>query len=208
LLASSISRIFSVLNTCNQLALTNHSDAAALTDTDRRYFVVFSPFGSLGQMLLALGVTRARDHFDPIYESLSREPGQWRKWLLEMPIPEWFDADGSAMLTDEKGVMASSGMNDEDQLVLDTIAEGAYGVTRDCFSSKHLRQAIAVRAMSSGMLEPKPGNLNHIYVRLGYVSIPGGTMWWDGRSNRVWVRSGVECGTEKIREILEASKPR
>lgn len=197
-----------VRNTSNQMALTNHSDAAALTDTDRRYFVMFSPFGTLSQMLLALGVSRARDHFDPIYESLEREPGQWRKWLLEMPIPDWFDADGSAMVTDEKEVMASSGMSDEDQLVLDTIADGAYGVAKDCFSSKHLRAAIAIRAMSTGMADPKPGNLNHIYVRHGFVSISGGTLWWDGRNNRVWVRSGVSCDPDKIRAELDATKPK
>lgn len=197
-----------VLNTCNQLALTNHSDAAAISDTDRRYFVIFSPFGALSQMLLALGVSQAREHFDPVYDSLAREPGQWRKWLLEMPIPEWFDADGSAMVTGEKEVMTSSGMSDEDQLVLDTLAEGGYGVAKDCFSSKHLRQAIAVRAMSVGMADPKPGGLNHVYVRHGFTNIPGGTLKWDGKNYRVWVRAGVTLTNDQIRELLDATKPR
>lgn len=200
-------KIKKVLNTCNQLAYTNHNDGVPIEDSDRRWFVIFSPYGSLSQLMRDLGVTETRQYFDVLYDSLKREPGQWRKWLLEHQIPAWFDADGSAMATDEKSVMAESGTDDLENVMQAVIDEGAPGVSAQCISSSCLRAAVVYRAMAEGLDMPKTFSMHHMLNRLNFVRVSKGhTIFWDGKNHRVWLKAGIAVNNEVIRQLLEATK--
>ena len=196
-----------VVNTCNQIAFTNHSDAMPVERTDRRLYVVFSPFGSLAQMWLKLGVKASHEHFDPIYESLAREPGQWRKWLLEWPIPEWFDANGSAPETAEKEVMAQSGQDDLESVIRAVIRDGAYGVSEQCLSSACLTTAVRSAAIAEGLDVPSSFSFHHILNRMDFVKLSDRhTIKWDGKTHRVWLRAGIAQNNDAIRQLLDATK--
>lgn len=200
-------KIKKVLNTCNQLAFTNHNDGVPIETADRRWFVIFSPYGSLSQLMRDLGVTETRHYFDVLYDSLRREPGQWRKWLLEHQIPAWFDADGSAMATDEKDVMADSGSDDLENVLQSVIDEGAAGVSAQCVSSSCLRAAVTYRAMAEGLDMPKTFSMHHILNRLNFVRVgKSHTIFWDGKNHRVWLKAGIAVNNEVIRQLLDATK--
>jgi hypothetical protein len=196
-----------VLNTSNQMAYTNHNDGVPIETEDRRWFVIFSPFGSRIQMRMALGVKESREFFDPIYESLEREPGQWRKWLLEYQIPEWFDAEGEAMHTDEKEIMRDSGDDVEETLIKSVIEDGAIGVSMQVVSTSCLQAAVKARSFIEGVDLNKQVVTHHILNRMGFVKVSQKqTIHWDGKNHRVWLRAGIAPNNEVIRQLLEATK--
>lgn len=200
------SKFKKVLNTCNQLALTNHNDAVPLDKTDRRWFVIFTPFSSLAQLQVALGVTESRQHFDPFYDSLEAVPGQWREWLATYPIPAEFDANGAAILTDEKEMMSESGLDDLEMLVRGTIDAGCVGVSQQIVSSAYLSGAIKQQAFAEGVDMTRGFTLHHYLNRLNFVRV-NGTLHWDGKNHRVWVKSGVDTNNkDALRQLLDATK--
>lgn len=195
-----------VLNTCNQIAFTNHADGVPIDDAegDRRWFVVFTPFSNRAQVYQALGVTEARHFFDPMYASLRGHAGEWRKWLLEMPIPDWFDVDGAAQITEEKRTMSSAGVDDVEMLARDLIAEGGHGVTKLVISSASFSNLMRTRSFADGVDVPKGQSLHHMFLRLGYLRVEK-SLKWDGRAHRVWVAAGVDTSPDNLRKILDES---
>lgn len=200
-----------VVNTCNQLALTNFGDAVPIEsgNKDRRWFVIFTPFETRAQMNAALGyssdVEIGRKHFDVIFDSFAREPGQWRKWLLDWQIPAWFTADNAAMDTEEKASMASAGVDDVETLVRDIIDEGTFGVASNIVSTKCLNSAIKQRAFAEGV-ELKALSIHHYLNRLGFVKV-GKNVKWNNYPHTVWVKPGVGVEADNIRELLNATAP-
>lgn len=195
-----------VINTCNQIAFTNHTDAIPLDDKgDRRWYVVFTPFADRWALFAALGVTEAREHFDPLYHSIHNYPGEWRKWLLEMQIPAWFDADGAAQITEEKATMSTAGIDDIEMLCRDLIEAGAVGICRDVVSSSCFSHNLRTRSFTDGVDVPKTNSLHHMFLRLGYLRVDK-PMWWDNKTHRVWVRNGVDSSPENLRKLLDATK--
>lgn len=197
-----------VLNTCNQIAYTNYSDAIPLDAAhDRRWLVIFSPFSSREQMCAALGVAYDRLHFDPLYDSLRDHAGQWRKWLLDMPIPEWFAPDSAPIHTEEKQTMADSSVDDVEMLARDLIREGTYGVSANCLSSACLSRALRQSAFSEGVELPKTTSLHHMLNRMGFVRAAANVKW-DGATHRVWVGPAISAklNNEELRQLLELTK--
>lgn len=201
----------SVFNTCCKIGYTNHNDGVPLNEEkDRRWFIVFTPYETLAQMNDEMGFTtpmQAREHFDAIFASLEREPGQWRAWLLSLAIPEWFTADGSAMATEEKKIMAQSGVDDIESLARSIVEEGAYGVTATVISSRCLSSAMSQRAFAEGMEVPKTHSMHHLMNRLGFMKMIR-SVKWDNTSHRLWVKPGTTDDNDALRTILEGSKAR
>lgn len=198
-----------VVNTCNQFAVTNHSDAVPINaDGDRRWFVVFTPFGTRAQLYEALGLPseqHVRAYFDRLFYSLENHAGQWRKWLMELAIPEWFTVNGEAMTTDEKAIMATSGLDDVEILARGIIAEGCHGVGAECLSSSCLSSAMKQRGFAEGIEMPKTTSMHHLLNRLGFMQLQA-QVKWNGSPHRVWVKSGVNQSNDNIRAMLEVTR--
>lgn len=195
-----------VVNTCNQIAYTNHSDAVPLERKgDRRWLVIFTPFTNREQVFAELGVNQAREHFDPIYDSLQSEPGAWRVWLLGVEIPATFDANGEAPHTDEKAIMADSGTDDAEMLVRDVVAEGGLGISEQVISTSCLAFAIRSRSITEGVELNKGTNLHHWIIRMGYMRVSK-TVHWDGRNHRLWVKPEVNQNNDILRKLLDDTK--
>lgn len=198
-----------VPNTSNQCAFTNHSDAIPMeAKKDRRWFVIFTPFDTRDQLYAAMGLTtelQVRGYFDSVFESLEREPGQWRKWLLEWPIPEWFTANGAAIDTVEKEQMANAGVDDVEQIVRQIVEEGAYGVSPTVLSSAMLTTAMRARAFAEGVEIPKGQSLHYLLNRMGFVKVVK-PVKWSNATHRLWTRPGISHDNEELRLQLEATK--
>jgi len=77
----------SVPNFANYFLTTNHTDALALTENDRRYYVIFSRIQSKPE------VRRLREsgHFQRLFDMLDSNPGGLRSWFLNRKISPSFD---------------------------------------------------------------------------------------------------------------------
>lgn len=199
-----------VPNTCNQAAFTNHSDAVPIeSDKDRRWFVIFTPFSSRDQLHAALGLKDEVDaevnHFDVIFDSLAREPGQWRKWLMDWEFPDWFSADRAAMHTDEKVKMALSGIDDVEAIARSIIEDGCHGVSSRVLSSACLTSAMKQRAFMEGVELPKTSTLHHLLTRMGFAKVEK-LVKWANAPHRVWIKPGEADGADNVRMLLDMTK--
>jgi len=193
---------FTAINTMNFLAFTNHADALPLTDTDRRWMVVFSPFSTIAGLRQAIGMETAA-YFAAAYRAIGEHAGELRRWLLDFPIPAGFDPNGPAPYTDEKSDMVSLSMSPEEEVVREVIEDGAEGVTRNVLASTCLVQAAR---LSDPDLQLNTNALNRLLVRLGWRKVC--RIKWNGQPHRIWVKGEVpnpDGMNEFLRVTLDAS---
>lgn len=179
-----------IINISNFIAYTNFTDAVPLEDNDRRWFVVFSPYRTISDVLTANGLASVDElgrAFNVVWNAVHNHPGELRKWLLEMPIPEWFKPNGHAPDTPEKASMRASGEDETHSIARQVIATGALGVSVEALSTACLSKAIERVYMTEGLEIPKTTKLTKLLTDLGYMS--HGLIKWNGYPHRVWVLS-------------------
>lgn len=197
-----------ILNTCNQAAVTNHNDAVPLEDEDRRWFVIFTPFANLLQLIEKLELADENalgDHFGKITRSMREQPGEWRKWLLDFQIPDWFKPNQAALITEEKKSMQASGRDDLESMAREIVELGAYGVSNAILSSACLTLEIKKRSFSEGVEIPKGHSVHHLLNRIGFMQIEK-LLKWNGQPHRIWVRAGTVVTPENLRRLLDLTK--
>lgn len=199
----------SVVNTCNQIAYTNWPDAVPIeTGRDRRWFVIFTPFETTAQVAAKLGLTELEleRHFDAIFDSLAREPGQWRKWLMEFDYRsvKGFSANRLTLHTDEKETMAFAGMDDVESLARSIIEVGGHGVSDAVLSSACFSSLLKMKAFGDSVELPKGASLHHMLNRIGFIKVAK-SVWWAGAAHRCWVKPGTQHDVDVVRGLLEAT---
>lgn len=197
---------YQAYNTTNHWANTNHNDALPMEKTDRRWFVIFTPWSDLFSMMTycgldAAGWKRRTDEIDHAKEHCADE---LRAWFLGIEIPAWFDANGSAPMTPEKQRMMASSTDDAESVALSLIANGGVGITENVVSSSHLSRMLHVRSQVDGFDMPKGTALNHMFTRLGYSKVDK-QIKWNGQTFTIWLKNGVELTNEEIRLALDTS---
>ena len=83
-----------VPNLCNYVMFTNHHDALAVSDGDRRYFVIQSPLQTPEQ-IMALGP----DYFPRLFKMVNENAGGLRAWMEQHTFSKDFEPDGRAPIT-------------------------------------------------------------------------------------------------------------
>lgn len=193
-----------IINISNFIAYTNFTDAVPLEDNDRRWFVVFSPYRTIHDLLAANGLTTVDElgrTFDAVWHAVHKCPGELRKWLLEMPVPESFKPDGHAPDTPEKASMRASGEDETHSIARQVIATGAHGVSVEALSTACLSKAIERVYLTEGIETPKTTKLTKMLTDLGYMS--HGLVKWNGYPHRVWVLSTMS--NEQVRYHLDTT---
>lgn len=193
-----------IINISNFIAYTNFNGAVPLEDNDRRWYVVFSPYTSVHDAVKALGLNSVDDLgklFDAIFDAVRDCPGEFRKWLLEMAIPSWFNPNSHAPDTAEKQRMRSSGEDEEHAIARQVIATGAFGVCREVLSSACLSMAMRAVCIIEGSDILKTTKFNKMLTDLGYQSY--GFVKWQGKAHRVWAISSMS--NEQIRYHLDTT---
>lgn len=197
---------YQTFNTTNHYANTNHNDALPMEPTDRRWFVVFTPWSTLEGMMRYCGIDadgwRLRtDSMDYAWKNCANE---LRAWFLSIPIPNTFDINGSAMMTPEKRRMMASGQDDAESVALSLIVNGSVGITEDVFSSNCLTRIMQIKAQIDNFEIPRSSNLNHMLTRLGYSKLEK-QFKWNNQAHTIWLKNGIELSNEEIRLKLEAT---
>ena len=188
---------YNVPNTCNYIAFTNYSDALPLTETDRRWHIIFSPFSCPKELLEKVGA----DYFDRLFKAIREHAAAIRGWLLSQDI-SGFDANGRAPDSDAKRSMIASARSDVDELIMDIIDAGHPGVTPTVISTKHLATAIL---MTESDVELKTSNYKTHLSKLGFTKVEKGIKW-RGEFVRTWVKgSNLLNDNHAIRDELDKS---
>lgn len=183
---------YNVVNTMNYIAFTNHSDALPIGDTDRRWFIVFTPFTDREQLLESLGGD-AGAYFDALFDAIECFGSEIRKWFLDFPIPESFKPNGSAPATDEKKSMISMGLSDEEDAVIAALEAGGLGIGKNVIVTSYLTRA--VREINPE-IEVKWYSVAKVLMKMGWVKVPY-LIKWRGEPRRTWVK-GVAVGTASV----------
>ena len=167
-------------NTCNYIAFTNHQDALPLEETDRRWWVQFTPFVDQAQLAAATGP----DYFRKLHTAIEQHGPALRKWLLEMDIPDHFDADGQAPKSAAKAAMVSLNISDEELMIREVIEKGCPGVHKEVISTQHLAAALS---MMENIEVPKTSAMARLLGKLGYSKMSR-QVKWKGIPLRLWIR--------------------
>jgi hypothetical protein len=195
-------------NASNHWANTNHNDALPLEPTDRRWFVIFTPWASLDDMRTYCGLDAAgwKARTDAIDYAKEHCAGELRKWFLSIPIPATFDINGSAMMTPEKQRMLASSEDEAESVAKSILAAGAHGVTARVFSSAHLSRLLEARSRFDSFDMPQGKKLHHMFARMGFSRLDRDVKW-NGVACTVWVCNGTELTNDDIRSELSNSDP-
>lgn len=191
-----------ILNISNFIAFTNHNDAVPLTDEDRRWWVIFSPFVNNHDQNTAMGIADRGAFYGAIKHGINHCGGEFRKWLLEHKISDSFDPNGNAPLTAEKANMRRAGEDEAMEIARRTIENGSYGVCKEVFSSSALAMAMRLEFHKAQMDEPKGRKMNWLATNLSYIA--AGEVKWDGKAHTVWTIRPMR--NEEIRAYLNDTK--
>ena len=194
-------------NTVNYIAFTNHHDALPLEDTDRRWWVQFTPFNSQEELFRVAD----SNYFSRLFESIANHASGLRKWLLEFKPVEAFNPKGQAPTSFAKNQMIGLNTSDEFETIKTLLEEGGFGFSKEIFSSKHLTTAISFVEDAE---VPKGKTLNKMLMKLGYSTL-GHSVKWEGKACTIWLKGsrlkafkGLEKSelNEEIRNLLEKTK--
>lgn len=198
-----------IINVTNYIAFTNYVDAAPLEDSDRRWWVVFSPFTSKGAVANAQGLTVEGlfKMYETIFNSFKNHRAEWRKFLIDYQVSGNFYPNRDAPLTEEKNEMRISGEDVHEGIARQCIEHGSVGVGRSVLSSSCLTAAMRAVCLQDGIEPPKTTSVNHMLTRLGYSQVAM-QVKWDGKPHRVWWKRGevVNNSTAVLRSMLELTK--
>lgn len=181
-------------NTTNYIAFTNHHDALPLEDTDRRWWVQFTPFNNQ-QELIAVADSH---YFSRLFDCIKNHSPGLRKWFLDYQLSPLFNPMGQAPTSLAKNQMISLNASDEFSAVKDLIEEGGYGFNREILSSKHLSTALS---LMDDVEVPKGTALHKMLLKLGFSRMEK-KIKWKGSACHIWVNGS---GLELVKGVDEAS---
>jgi hypothetical protein len=194
-------------NTVNYIAFTNHHDALPLEDTDRRWWVQFTPFNSQEDLVKVAD----SNYFSKLFNVIRDHAPGLRKWLLEYKLSPLFNPKGQAPASIAKNQMVSLNTSDDFAIVKDLLLEGGYGFNDQILSSRHLTTALS---FVEDLEVPKSTALHKMLMKLGYSSL-GHPVKWEGKACTVWLKgsnmkafNGLEKSeiNDQIRNLLEKTK--
>jgi hypothetical protein len=181
-------------NFTSYIALTNHRDALALSDDDRRYFVLQSPLQRKEDRRLF-----TRDYFAQLEDVEKNWAAELRQWLLEWPISAEFNAKGDAPDTHYKGSMAEIASSTLAYVTRNIIQDQPHALVRkDLISLSVLRELVSAEP---GVASYSDQYLAKVLYELGYEPI--GQHLLAGKRHSLWTYGSIKNSVQKARERLE-----
>lgn len=190
------SAAYNVLNTMNYIAFTNHSDALPIGDTDRRWFIVFTPFSHISDLEKLVGDLGA--YFDQMFDLIEQHRGELRKWLSEYEIADSFKPNGRAMTTAEKSSMVALNTSPESEAVSACIEAGGVGISSSVLCVRKLSLALQNMQLDAPLLTSA---LSRELVKLGWIKAAK-RLKWKGENHHVWVKGVSPTDQESQRNFL------
>lgn len=187
-----------VANVTNYLALTNHMDALALDEGDRRWGVFKTKFDDRQTMLAEFD----DDYWEALHSGIAQEPETIRAWLLNVPLDD-FNRVAGPEIGEHKKAMINATKPPDLVEVEEAISLGWHGVTENVVATDCLNTAI--QSMSGSKLPTS--RLSRALEMAGFAKHPS-RVKWNGAMRHVWFRKTALLGsatTDEIRTILDTS---
>jgi hypothetical protein len=174
-------REYMIQNVTNYLMFTNHHDSLAITEGDRRYFVLNSPIQCQAQVR-EMGTT----YFDKLWDVVRNKAPALRAWLEAWPIPESFNPDGHAPMTKYLQELAGAAASPLAASMNDIIREGEHPLaSNEVVSMVVMRQLLNLPPGVEFNDQAVAAILREMnYTKAGRVMI-------DGQRHAVWVSRGI-----------------
>lgn len=188
-----------VPNRTNYLMFTNHHDSLAVTEEDRRYFVINSALQNKGDVQ-ALGPK----YFKRLFGVIEQNAGGLRHWLEHHAIHPSFDAAGHAPQTKYLRELAGAAATPLTAAIKDTLDDGSHPmVQKDLISTRSLKGIIS----TENLPRFSDQQLAVALRELDFVSV-GRPRLNEGERHSLWVkRNGLSAEmAEKIARRRLAGK--
>lgn len=177
--------VYSTLNTQSYMLTTNHKNALPLSEGDRRYFVIMSPWQEKDQI-------PDKAYFDKLFKAIDNHAGALRGWLLDYKLHPDFHPKGRAPESEGRERMRAFSRSDEEQLLRQLIADNSHeGITADVVVVSRFSNALANQ---NGGLTPSSATLTRVFQRCGFEAL----------RNQVRIKGQLE--RVRVRNITRWSK--
>lgn len=170
-----------VANVTNYLALTNHIDALAIDEGDRRWAVMKTRFKTREQMTKEL----TDEYFIELHNTIGNDMGAIRGWLLSVDLSD-FNYVSAPEINDAKHMMIEAARSGAEADVREAIAVGGEGVGADVLATACLNEV--VKGMGGRALNTS--SLANILRECGWTKY-GPAIKWNGKSQRVYYRADL-----------------
>lgn len=189
-------------NTQNYIAFTNHSDALPLSDTDRRWLVLHTPYSTQEEFERIVREMSGLDndaYFSELFSTLETHAAALRRWFMDYVICDEFKANGHAPQTEEKQMMIALSKSAEESMIEEIVEIGALGVTKTVLASSCLSDAM--QSFGSEITLATTA-LNRALTKSGWSKIPK-RVKWNGRAHWIWTRGTVPSWNQSLKAELD-----
>lgn len=171
-------------NTQNYLCFSNHSDALALDDSDRRWAVFSTKYTSREHVLSENNA----DYWENLYQSIDTGGSEIRSWLLSVDLKS-FNKNAPPVVSQAKKRMIVESKNDIfsnlDELLIGT----SFGYSENVIIPKYLISDLKKywgQSVSSKFLAKSLKEIG--FIPLSELSGDQGVWWWDQTAHKPYVR--------------------
>jgi len=113
-------------NFASYLMTTNHIDAVPVSDTDRRYCIIFTKHRTQEQLFAQHGGPEGTErYFDKLFSETKRRIDAIGRYLIDRPLGSEFSAEGRAPVTVGQSEMRGANLSDDRQAVEEAIEDYA-----------------------------------------------------------------------------------
>lgn len=192
------------INTVNYIGFSNHTDALPLNETDRRQFVLFTPYGKISaqnQVIESLGLT-VDDYWDRLWDVVKNRPDAVRGFFESIDLTG-FRPFNRAPNTDFKKMVVGLDKSDAEVQAEYLLSVGVAGVSRDVVSSACLTNALALLNPPLSLFTKQ---VSALLMSKGFVPHSKQLIKWKGTPHRVWVKEeNAQADTAVVRDLLDRS---
>lgn len=181
-----------VLNTVNYIMTTNHEDALALDEGDRRYGVFFTKYTDRSEL------PGIREYYNPLHALVRERPGAVRAWLDDVDLSD-FDPMIAPAMTEAKRKMIEKAKPAYVESLEEALALGIEGANKEVFSTKVVNDIIKEYSLGKPL---SPTLFGMAAKALGYEKVER-LVKWRTVPHRLWQVSGSNLSNDEIRAKLD-----
>lgn len=167
-----------VINVTNYIAMSNHGDALALTENDRRWAVMKTRFATKAEKDVATG----DEYWEKLANAWRNNPSVVRGWLLSVDLSD-FNRTVGPMMNDEKRAMIEASRTSADADIREAIALGGEGVSKEVVATDCLNE----RVKEIGGRSLNTSTMANILREAGWMRLDA-TVKWKTKTRRVYYR--------------------
>lgn len=167
-----------VMNVTNYIAATNHLDALAIDEGDRRWCVLRTPFTSRDDLLSK----HSPEYFRRLVNAVENFPGVIRGWLLNVDLSD-FDPKIAPPMSAAKIEMINASRSPADADIREAISLGGEGISPDVIAT----DCLGARVKELGGRSINTSAMANILRESGWVRCSV-TVKWRDKNRRVYYR--------------------